>query len=68
MHKHLRFLQRKVYHLDRVLMGHADVGQDADEERDSLIANSGGYVGFDTIGYDTEMDGAPYWSRPRKSV
>jgi predicted metal-dependent phosphotriesterase family hydrolase len=52
--------------LERVLMGHADVGQDADEARDSLIANSGGYVGFDTIGYDTEMDGAPYWSRPRK--
>lgn len=52
--------------LERVLMGHADVGQDADEERDSKIANLGGYVGFDTIGYDTEMEDAPYWSRPRK--
>ena len=52
--------------LERVLMGHADVGQDADEERDSMLANLGCYVGFDTIGYDTEMDGAPYWSRPRQ--
>lgn len=52
--------------LERVLMGHADVGQDADEARDSKIANLGGYVGFDTIGYDTEMEDAPYWSRPRK--
>ena len=52
--------------LERVLMGHADVGQDADEERDNLLATKGAYVGFDTIGYDTEMDGAPYWSRPRQ--
>ncbi|SMQ72137.1 phosphotriesterase-related protein [Bacillus sp. OV166] len=52
--------------LDRVLMGHADVGQDADDERDALIASRGGYVGFDTIGYDTEMENAPYWSRPRQ--
>ncbi|MBM4764902.1 phosphotriesterase [Bacillus sp. B15-48] len=52
--------------LNRVLMGHADVGQDADEERDSMIANLGGYVGFDTIGYDTEMENSPYWSRPRQ--
>src|SRR3954465_12417780 len=29
--------------LNRVLMGHADVGQDVDEERDSVIANLGGY-------------------------
>lgn len=52
--------------LERVLMGHADVGQDADEDRDTLLATKGAYVGFDTIGYDTEMDGAPYWSRPRQ--
>jgi predicted metal-dependent phosphotriesterase family hydrolase len=52
--------------LDRVLMGHADVGQDADDERDALIASRGGYVGFDTLGYDTEMEDAPYWSRPRQ--
>ena len=48
-------------------MGHADVGQDADEDRDTLLATKGAYVGFDTIGYDTEMDGAPYWSRPRQA-
>ncbi|WP_081092586.1 MULTISPECIES: aryldialkylphosphatase [Peribacillus] len=52
--------------LNRVLMGHADVGQDADEERDKMIASRGGYVGFDTIGYDKEMENAPYWSRPRQ--
>ena len=52
--------------LDRVLMGHADDGHDVNEERDSMLANLGCYVGFDTIGYDSEMDGAPYWSRPRQ--
>jgi len=52
--------------LDRVLLGHADVGMDVDEERDTTIASRGGYVGFDTIGYDTEIEGAPYWSRPRQ--
>ncbi|WP_066254476.1 phosphotriesterase family protein [Neobacillus drentensis] len=52
--------------LNRVLMGHADVGQDADDERDEMIAKKGGYVGFDTLGYDTEVENAPYWSRPRK--
>jgi len=52
--------------LNRVLMGHADVGMDADDERDAMIAKLGGYVGFDTIGYDTEMEDSPYWSRPRQ--
>jgi predicted metal-dependent phosphotriesterase family hydrolase len=52
--------------LNRVLMGHADVGMDADDERDAMIAKLGGYVGFDTIGYDTEMKDSPYWSRPRQ--
>lgn len=52
--------------LDRVLMGHADEGPSVNEERDTMIANLGGYVGFDTIGYDTEAEGAPYWARPRQ--
>lgn len=52
--------------LDRVLMGHADDGGYLDEDRDSMIAELGGYVGFDTIGYDSEIEGAPYWSRPRQ--
>ncbi|MED1605082.1 phosphotriesterase [Cytobacillus kochii] len=52
--------------LNRILFGHADDGGYLDENRDSMIANLGGYVGFDTIGYDSEMEGAPYWSRPRK--
>ena len=47
-------------------MGHADVGMDADDGRDEMIAKLGGYVGFDTIGYDTEMEDSPYWSRPRQ--
>ena len=52
--------------LDRVLMGHADDGNSLDEERDIMLANLGCYVGFDTIGYDAELEGAPYWSRPRQ--
>ncbi|TBL76552.1 phosphotriesterase family protein [Paenibacillus thalictri] len=52
--------------LERVLMGHADDGHYLDEQRDSLIASKGGFVGFDTIGYDSEMEGAPYWARPRQ--
>jgi predicted metal-dependent phosphotriesterase family hydrolase len=52
--------------LDRVLMGHADDGGYLNEDRDTLIAKHGGWVGFDTIGYDSEMEGAPYWSRPRQ--
>ena len=52
--------------LDRVLMGHADVGADVDESRDTMIAELGGWVGFDTIGYDSELEGSPYWSSPRQ--
>ena len=52
--------------LDRVLLGHADDGGYLDEDRDNLIAELGGWVGFDTIGYDTEMEGSPYWARPRQ--
>ena len=47
-------------------MGHADDGGYLDEDRDNLIADLGGWVGFDTIGYDSEMEGSPYWSRPRQ--
>jgi len=64
--KAIEIFQSEGLSMERVLMGHADVGQDADEERDAMIASLGGYVGFDTIGYDTEMEGAPYWSRPRQ--
>lgn len=62
----LRIFEEEGLPVSRVLMGHADVGQDADEVRDATLASLGAYVGFDTIGYDTEMDGAPYWSRPRQ--
>jgi len=52
--------------IDRVVLGHVDIGPDVNTDRDTMIASRGGYVGFDTIGYDTELEDAPYWSRPRK--
>jgi predicted metal-dependent phosphotriesterase family hydrolase len=52
--------------LNRVIIGHSDIGPDVDTERDSLIASRGGYVGFDTIGYDADKEDAPYWSTDRQ--
>lgn len=52
--------------IDRVLMGHADDGSYLDEDRDTMLAERGAYVGFDTIGYDSEVENAPYWARPRQ--
>lgn len=56
--------------LDRVVIGHSDMGLGADLERDFRIAERGAYVGYDTVGYDTEKgtpeNPAPYWSRPRE--
>ncbi|RHW32367.1 phosphotriesterase [Lysinibacillus yapensis] len=52
--------------IDRAIIGHADIGPDVDEERDVMIAKRGGYVGFDTIGYDAELENAPYWSCGRQ--
>ncbi|GAA4708822.1 phosphotriesterase-related protein [Promicromonospora umidemergens] len=52
--------------LDRVLFGHADDGVNAAKTRDTWIAEQGGRVGFDTFGYETELDDPPFWARPRK--
>lgn len=52
--------------LDRVLFGHVDDGVNADKTRDLWIAEQGGRVGFDTFGYETELDDPPFWARPRQ--
>jgi phosphotriesterase-related protein len=52
--------------LDRVLFGHADDGVNHDKTRHSWIAEQGGRVGFDTFGYETELEDPPFWARPRK--
>ncbi|KAA9156936.1 phosphotriesterase [Amycolatopsis acidicola] len=52
--------------LDRVLFGHADDGVNAEKTRDTWIAKQGGRVGFDTFGYETELEDPPFWARPRK--
>ena len=52
--------------LDRVLFGHADDGVNAQKTRDTWIAGQGGRIGFDTFGYETELEDPPFWARPRK--
>ncbi|MPV89534.1 phosphotriesterase, partial [Georgenia ruanii] len=52
--------------LDRVLFGHADDGVNAEKTRDTWIAEQGGRVGFDTFGYETELEDPPFWARPRR--
>lgn len=52
--------------LDRVLFGHADDGVNAQNTRDTWIAEQGGRVGFDTFGYETELPDPPFWGRPRQ--
>jgi phosphotriesterase-related protein len=46
--------------------GHADDGPNAPKTRDTWIAEQGGRVGFDTFGYETELEDPPFWARPRK--
>ncbi|MDA0634893.1 phosphotriesterase [Nonomuraea sp. MCN248] len=52
--------------LDRVLFGHVDDGVNADRTRDTWIAEQGGRIGFDTFGYETELEDPPFWARPRQ--
>jgi phosphotriesterase-related protein len=52
--------------LHRVIFGHADDGFNADRTRDTWIAEQGGRVGFDTFGYETELEDPPFWARPRQ--
>ena len=52
--------------LDRVLFGHVDDGANHAQTRDTWIADQGGRLGFDTWGYDTELEDPPFWARPRQ--
>ncbi|HLU75769.1 MAG TPA: phosphotriesterase [Nonomuraea sp.] len=52
--------------LDRVMFGHVDDGVNAANTRDTWIAEQGGRVGFDTFGYETELEDPPFWARPRQ--
>ena len=52
--------------LDRVLFGHVDDSVSAGKVRDTWIADQGGRLGFDTWGYDTELEDPPFWARPRR--
>jgi phosphotriesterase-related protein len=38
----------------------------AEQTRYTWIAEQGGRVGFDTFGYETELEDPPFWARPRK--
>nr|WP_198048342.1 phosphotriesterase [Saccharomonospora iraqiensis] len=52
--------------LDRVLFGHADDGPNAPNTPHEWIFQQGGRIGFDTFGYETEIENAPFWARPRR--
>jgi phosphotriesterase-related protein len=52
--------------LDRVLFGHADDGPNAPLTKHEWILQQGGRIGFDTFGYETELEDPPFWARPRK--
>ncbi|WP_026152469.1 phosphotriesterase family protein [Actinopolyspora halophila] len=52
--------------LDRVLFGHADDGPNGPNTPHEWIFEQGGRIGFDTFGYETELDDPPFWARPRR--
>ncbi len=52
--------------LDRVLFGHADDGINHDKTRHAWLIEQGGRIGFDTFGYETELEDPPFWARPRR--
>lgn len=52
--------------LDRVLFGHADDGLNAPKTPHRWIFEQGGRIGFDTFGYETELEDPPFWARPRQ--
>lgn len=51
--------------LHRVLFGHADDGPNGPNTPHEWIFDQGGRIGFDTFGYETELDDPPFWARPR---
>ena len=52
--------------LDRVLFGHADDGPNHGNTRHDWIFEQGGRIGFDTFGYELELEDPPFWARARK--
>lgn len=52
--------------LDRVLFGHADDGPNHSKTDHAWIFAQGGRIGFDTFGYETELEDPPFWARARK--
>ncbi len=52
--------------LHRVLFGHADDGPNAPLTPHAWIIEQGGRIGFDTFGYETELEDPPFWARPRR--
>lgn len=52
--------------LDRVLFGHADDGPNHGKTNHEWIFAQGGRIGFDTFGYETELEDPPFWARARK--
>ncbi|MBB4932827.1 phosphotriesterase-related protein [Lipingzhangella halophila] len=52
--------------LDRVLFGHADDGLNSPRTPHEWIFEQGGRIGFDTFGYETEIEDLPFWARPRQ--
>lgn len=62
----VEIFQQEGLPLHRVLFGHVDDGVNAQATRDTWIAELGGRVGFDTFGYETELEDPPFWARPRQ--
>ena len=52
--------------LDRVLFGHADDGLNHGQTRHEWLFAQGARIGFDTFGYETELEDPPFWARARK--
>ena len=52
--------------LDRVLFGHADDGPNHSLTKHEWIFAQGARIGFDTFGYETELEDPPFWARARK--
>lgn len=52
--------------LDRVLFGHADDGPNHGLTKHDWIFEQGGRIGFDTFGYELELEDPPFWARARQ--
>ena len=54
--------------LDRVLFGHADDGPNHGKTRHEWIFEQGGRIGFDTFGYETELEDPRSGPEPARSA